>query len=68
MTDLVEFKVALIRANKKRSDVAAVLGISLMGLHKKLTNITEFKASEIETLRQFLCLSDDARDRIFFAH
>ena len=50
-----------------RAEVAKGLQISAMALFNKIHNKTEFKASEIEALKQALHLSNEQRDKIFFA-
>ena len=68
MTDALELDYAIKKAGLNRSEVAKVLGISMMALFNKIHNRTEFKASEIEALKQALHLSNEQRDKIFFAH
>lgn len=48
-------------------ELAEALGITRQGLHKKITNATEFKASEVEKLSQLLKLTYQQRQAIFFA-
>jgi hypothetical protein len=43
------------------------LGLSRQGFRKKLTNESEFKASEINALAALLGISVTERDSIFFA-
>lgn len=68
MTDALELDYAIRKAGFNRPRVARVLGISMMALFNKIHNRTEFKASEIATLKQVLNLSNEQRDKIFFAH
>ncbi len=68
MTDSIEFEVALKRAGLTKKEVAKHLGISEMGLYKKINNITEFKASELSKLYDLFKLeSIESQQRIFFA-
>lgn len=48
-------------------DIASFLGITRQGLHKKLSNESEFKQSEIEKLSTMLKLSVEQEREIFFA-
>lgn len=64
MTNTVELEVAIVRAGFTKRELAKRLGLSEMGLYKKINNITEFKASEIETLVNLLGISDVGK--IFF--
>lgn len=50
----------------KRGFIAESLGITRWGLLNKLTNQTEFKASEIAALQDLLRLDNETRDQIFF--
>lgn len=67
MTDTKELNAAIARKGLTKKFVAAALGLSPVGFWKKLSNISEFKATEIKKLQTLLNLSDDERDRIFFA-
>ncbi len=58
MTNTVELEVAIRRAGMTKREVAKKLGLSEMGLYKKLHNITEFKASEITLLVNELKISN----------
>lgn len=64
MTNTVELEVYIVRAGLTKREVAKRLGISEMGFYKKLNNITEFKASEIDLLVNMLGITD--MDKIFF--
>lgn len=68
VTDALELDYAIKKAGLNRPMIAKVLGISMMALFNKIHNRTEFKASEIEALKQALHLSNEQRDKIFFAH
>ena len=50
----------------RREDVAETLGISLNAFNMKLSNETEFKASEIQALSKMLGVSRQ-KDKYFFA-
>ena len=68
MTDTLELDYAIKKAGLNRPAVAKFLGISMMALFNKIHNRTEFKASEIALLKEALHLSNEQRDKIFFAH
>ena len=68
MTDALELDYAIKKSGLDRQSVAKILGISMMALFNKIHNRSEFKASEIVKLKQALNLSNEQRDRIFFAH
>lgn len=66
MTDTVALKDAIRNSGMSLTYIADTLGITRGTLYKKIDNITEFKASEIVTLKRILNLSDKERDDIFF--
>lgn len=47
--------------------IAMQLGITYQGFLKKINNTTEFKASEIATLKELLKLTNEELQQIFFA-
>ena len=63
MTNTLELEIAIKRAGFTKRKVAKQMNLSEMGLYKKIHNITEFKASEIEFLTNLLDLKDKS---IFF--
>ena len=63
MTNTLELEIAIKRAGYTKREVAARMGLSEMGLYKKINNITKFKASEIDFLYKLLHLKDKS---IFF--
>lgn len=67
MTLTNELEAAIKRAGVTKREIARKLGLSEMGLYKKIHNETEFKASEIMALSQLLNLLPPERDAIFFA-
>ena len=66
MTNTAELECAIAKSRKSKKDIAAALSLSEAGLWKKITNQTEFKAREIKLLQNFLGLSNEERDLIFF--
>lgn len=66
MTDTVELEVAIKRSGLTKRELAKKIGLSEMGLYKKIHNITEFKASEITALVEILSLQEKVSE-IFFA-
>ena len=65
MTNTLELEIAIKRAGLTKREVSKRLGLSEMGLYKKLNNITEFKASEIYSLCEMLNIEN--KDEIFFS-
>lgn len=67
MTDTYELRREIEKAGIKYKFLAEQLGITTYGLQKKIENVNEFKASEIEKLSDILSLSVEKRMSIFFA-
>ena len=67
MTDTLQLKGAIVASGKTREEICAHMGISHTSLHKKIYNITEFKASEISSLAEFLGIENRVPE-IFLAH
>ena len=69
MTDTLLLEMYIKRAGLTKREVANRLGISEMGLYKKVNNITEFKAGEIAKLYKILKLNSlTEQQSIFFAN
>lgn len=64
MTNKLELEIAIKRAGLTKSEIAKKIGLSKMGLYKKMNGITEFKASEIALLCKILSIKN--KDEIFF--
>ena len=66
MTNTLMLEMAIRRAGLTKKEVAHRLGLSVMGLHQKINNMTEFKASEIAQLYNLLNLSSlEEQQQIF---
>lgn len=66
MTDTLRLKELIAKRGIKLSWVARYLGLSRNGLFLKMSNASEFKASEIAKLQQLLRLTDAETGQIFF--
>lgn len=67
ITNTLELEIALKRAGLTKREVAKLLGISEMGLYKKINNSSEFRASEIAILCKKLSIKiDETMGKIFF--
>ena len=66
MTNTTMLNDVIFNSGLKVTFTAKKLGLTREGLRKKITNKTEFKASEIQHLQAILNLSDKKRDEIFF--
>lgn len=67
MTNSQELKNRIARNGLMLSFVCEKLGITYATLRRKINNENEFTASEISTLTELLHLTDEERNRIFFA-
>lgn len=68
MTDTELLMEWIKNSGLKLGFIAEKLGLTRFGLSKKINNITEFKASEIEKMCEILHIdSMEDRKRIFFA-
>lgn len=66
-TDTEALKRIIVSSGMSISFIARKLNITREGFYKKMNNETEFKASEISTLKDTLRLTNSQRDAIFFA-
>lgn len=66
MTNTDLLKEILSDSGYKLTYVANELGITYQGFLNKINNESEFKASEIQTLKELLNLTNKERDKIFF--
>lgn len=68
MTDTERLNEIISKSGYKKKFIAEQLGITPFGLDKKITNVTEFKASEIDILCNLLQIKTLVeKERIFFA-
>lgn len=68
MIDTKELENDIMKSGLKRKAIARELGITTAGLSKKIRNLSEFRASEIEKLTKTLGWTRERRDQIFFNH
>ena len=67
MTDTLQLEFAIRKAGFTKREVAKRLGMTEMALQNKITNNTEFKASEIAALYDLLNLQSlEEQQKIFF--
>lgn len=66
MTNTEEMNIAILKSKRTKREIAKELGISEMGLYKKINGLTEFKASEISKMKELLNLSVSELNNIFF--
>ena len=67
MTDVKLLAEAVEASGLMKKHICKCLGITFQGLAAKMNGTSEFKASEIKILQELLHLSNDERDKIFFA-
>ena len=64
-TNLLRSKID--ESGYKLQFLAEKCGLTYFGFMKKVNNETEFKASEIKTLKKLLNLTNEEANKIFFA-
>lgn len=67
MTNTIEFKVMLMRKGLTIKKLSDLIGISATSISYKMNNVREFKSSEIQAIQNALDLTDEERNKIFFA-
>lgn len=67
ITDTKMFRKAVEDSGLKYKALAKRVGITPYGLQRKIDNDNQFKAGEIAAISEFLGLSVEQRDAIFFA-
>ena len=68
MTDTLELKTILFRKQITLEKLSDLIGLSTTTLSYKINNKIEFKSSEIKAMQEILGLTNDERDKIFFAN
>ena len=66
MTNTALLREKIDESGYKLRFIAKQIGITYAGFLKKINNETEFKASEIQGLKDLLNLTDEEGDKIFF--
>ena len=67
MTNTSKFEAVLILKGKTKTDIAKVINRSLQTVYNKINNIVDFKSKEIVAICEYLELTDEEREEIFFA-
>lgn len=68
MTNTSLLRKKIDESGYKLCFIASKLGITYQGFLKKINNETEFKASEMQILRELLNLTDAEFEQIFFTN
>ena len=68
MTDTLELKTILFRKQITLEKLSDLIELSTTTLSYKINNKIEFKSSEIKAMQEILGLTNDERDKIFFAN
>lgn len=68
MTNTNLLKSVIVAKGYTQEQIAELLGLSNATFNYKLNNKTEFKASEIKKLSEFLHLTEEETCSIFFAN
>ena len=67
VTDTKALEKAVASSGVMKKHICERLGLTFQGLAEKMKGRSEFKASEILAFQEALHLSNEERDRIFFA-
>lgn len=68
MTNSLKLRAAILEKGFTQEQLAEQLGMTIATFNYKVNNKREFKASEIKKLAEFLCLTTDEVNAIFFAN
>lgn len=68
MTDVKKLKEKIRDTGLTMTAIGRRTGITRETLYNKINGTSEFKASEIAAVSDILQLSNEERDKIFFAH
>lgn len=66
MTNSLKLRAAILERGFTQEQLAEQLGMTIATFNYKVNNKREFKASEIKKLAEFLCLTTDEVNAIFF--
>ncbi|WP_105327283.1 XRE family transcriptional regulator [Acidaminococcus provencensis] len=67
MFDKALFKYTVEKKQQTLESVAAHIGINPATLYRKMSGISDFNRKEIQEIKEFLVLSDEESNSIFFA-
>ena len=61
-----EFEIALLKYEKSKDDIAEILNVNLATLYRKMNGSSDFYRDEIQAISDYLNLSLDEKESIFF--
>lgn len=61
-----EFEIALLKYEKSKDDIAKILNVNLATLYRKMNGSSDFYRDEIQAISDYLNLSLDEKESIFF--
>jgi len=67
MFDKALFKYTVEKKQQTLESVAEHIGINPATLYRKMSGISDFNRKEIQEIKEFLVLSDEESNSIFFA-
>ena len=67
MTNTKELEIILLKRGKTKKDIAKLLNRSLQTIYNKINNVVDFTGREIMAISEYLQLSNEEREIIFFA-
>ena len=60
-------KSKMILQEKTQSEMAKVLGLSLVSVSKKINGVIKFNLEEVKKIKEYLNLTDDEINQIFLS-
>ena len=67
MFDRYAFRAKVIEKKRRLSDVADAICVNPVTLSRKMNGESEFTRAEIQKIKDYLCMSSEDVDRIFFS-
>ena len=67
MTDTKALEIVLLEKDKRKKDLAELLGVSVQTIYNKVNNVVDFKTQEVKAITEFLQLTQEEMMAIFFA-
>lgn len=67
MTDVALLRETMRQKGASVAYIARLIGKSEQAIHNKLNGKSEFLISEVKVIREVLQLTDEERDKIFYA-
>lgn len=67
MFDAKKFRIILMQRDKSISDIASLMGVNITTVYRKINGRSDFYRDEIQLISDYLRLSTEEKEEIFFA-